>query len=272
MRAPPSIRRLCLLGLCALASFGLACNSAGGGRARRGKLSAPIDPALESQELLRRGDAALKGSNYVDAEKLYESVRSKYPFLEASKTAELRLADTDFDRQLYLEARDRYQNFVKLHPTHAKVDYAAFRVALSHFKQMPSDFFLLPPSHEKDQVDVRAASKAASEFLRLYPSSTFVPEAQKILAKTQHRLAQHDLYVADFYAKRKKWPAVVGRLEGLEEKFPEAGITEETLFKLHHAYTQLHDASKADDALRRVIRLLPNTPAAQKAQSMLAGR
>ncbi len=270
LRNPGQILSLLLLGTGLL--FAAGCETSKGTRARRARLAAPVDPSADSQELLRRGDAALKGSNYVDAEKLYEAVRRKYPFLEASKMAELRLADTDFNRELYMEARDRYQNFAKLHPTHPKVDYAAFRVALSHFKQMPSDFFLLPPSHEKDQVDVRGASKAAAEFLKLYPSSSFVPEAQKILAKTQLRLAQHDLYVADFYAKRMKWPAVVQRLEGLEERFPEAGVAETSLFKLHHAYVQLKDASKAEETLKRIIRVLPNSPASERAQSMLAGR
>src|SRR5205814_2390586 len=112
------------------------------------------------------GDELLESKNYLEAQKYYDYVKSKFPYLEAATTAELRLADVDFEREKYIEARDRYQNFVKLHPTHAKVDYAAFRSALSHFKDMPSDFFLLPPAREKDQAEVRAAAVAMGDFVR----------------------------------------------------------------------------------------------------------
>jgi outer membrane protein assembly factor BamD len=50
-----------------------------------------------------------------------------------------------FERELWTEAADRYSGFVKLHPTHAKVDYAAYRAALSHYRDIPSDWFMLPP-------------------------------------------------------------------------------------------------------------------------------
>ena len=85
------------------------------------------DYASDADTNLQRGAEALESKNYLEAERYFEYVKSKYPFLEAAKTAELRLADTDFERERFIEARDRYQNFVKLHPTHAKVDYAAYR-------------------------------------------------------------------------------------------------------------------------------------------------
>ena len=250
-----------LLGLCL--TLGAACSTA--------KPAVKATPSVDAETTLRQGDEQLKNKNYVEAEKLYEAVRSKYPFLDASKTAELRLADTDYDRELFLEARDRYQTFAKLHPTHPRVDYAAFRVALSHYREVPSDFFMLPPSHEKDQTEVRAALKSASEFLKQYPSSSFVPEAQKIVSDTQRRLAEHDLSIADFYSRRSRWKAVVLRLEGLWERYPSAGVEERALFKLHNAYTGLKDVPKARQSLERVIQSMPNTPAAQKAQKLLGG-
>jgi outer membrane protein assembly factor BamD len=167
----------------------------------------------DAESNLAKGNEALASKNYIEAEKFFEYVRSKYPFLEASKEAELRLADTDFEREQFLEARDRYQNFVKLHPTHSKVDYAAYQAALTHYKEIPSDFFLLPPSREKDQVEVRSAQRALGEFVRQYPSSSHAAEAKAQFEETRKRLADHEMYVASFYRKRERWPAVVARLE-----------------------------------------------------------
>jgi len=225
--------------------------------------------ASDAQANLAKGNEALRSKSYLDAEKYFEYVKTKYPFLDAAKEAEIRLADIDFDREKYTEARDRYQNFVKLHPTHPKVDYAAFRAALTHYKDMPSEFFILPPAREKDQGQVRAANKAMTDFVRSYPNSEYFPEAKKILEDTKHRLAEHELYVAEFYAKRGKWVAVAQRLETVADKYSGLGYDERVLFQLHDVYGKLKDKSRAEDALRKIISRMPGTPAASKAQQML---
>ncbi len=225
--------------------------------------------ASEAQANLNKGNEALRTKSYLDAEKYFEYVKTKYPFLDAAKEAEIRLADIDFERERYTEARDRYQNFVKLHPTHPKVDYAAYRAALTHYKDIPSDFFVLPPSKEKDQAEVRAANKAITDFVRSYPQSAYLPEAKKMLDDTRRRLAEHELYVAEFYTKRKKWAAVANRLETVAEKYSGLGYDEKVLFQLHDVYGKLNDKSRAEDALRKIISRFPGTPAASRAQQML---
>ncbi len=241
-------------------------------RMQRGKVAPPpsrAEFASDAQANLDKGNDALRTKSYLDAEKYFEYVKTKYPYLDAAKEAEIRLADTDFDRERYTEARDRYNNFVKLHPTHPKVDYAAFRAALTHYKDMPSDFFILPPSKEKDQAQVRAANKALTDFVRSYPNSIYQAEAKRILDDTRHRLAKHELYVADFYARRDKWPAVAQRLENVAQKYSGIGYDEEVLFRLHDVYGKMNDKARAEDALRRIISRFPGTPAASKAEQML---
>jgi outer membrane protein assembly factor BamD len=226
--------------------------------------------ASDADTNLQRGDEQLASKNYLEAQKYFDFVKSKFPYLEAATTAELRLGDVDFEREKYVEARDRYLNFIKLHPTHAKVDYAAFRAAMSHFKDIPSDFFLLPPASEKDQAEVRAASIAMADFIRSYPNSEYVAQAQKVYDDVKKRLAQHELYVADFYRKREKWNAVVGRLSVVEKDYGGLGYEERVYFGLYDAYRKLKDDTKAKEALQMLVAKYPDTPAAKKAQAVLA--
>ena len=225
--------------------------------------------AKEAKTNLERGDDALRKKNYAEAEQYFDYVRTKYPFLDASKEAEVRLGDVDFARDQFTEARDRYANFAKLHPTHPRADYASYRAALTHYKEMPSDFFLVPPAYEKDQTEIRAAAKAFEDFLRSYPISPNVKEAKKLLAELQIRLVKHELYAADFYAHRDRWKAVAGRLETVVQKYPGTGYDEEVLFRLHDTYLKLNDKQRADDALKRIINRFPGEPAASKAQQLL---
>jgi outer membrane protein assembly factor BamD len=228
-----------------------------------------VSYADDAESNLKKGDEALESKNYIEAQKYYDYVKSKYPYLEVAKTAELRLADTDFERDRFVESRDRYQTFIKLHPTHPKSDYAAFRAAMTYYKDIPSDFFLLPPSAEKDQANLRSAMVAMKDFIRTYPDSQFQGEATKVLDDVKHRLADHELYVAAFYAKRDKWPAVVNRLSIVARDFPDLGLDEKVYMGLYDAFTRMKDDEHAKEALRTLVQKAPNTSAAKKAAALL---
>lgn len=225
--------------------------------------------AENAEKNLQDGVEALESNNFIDAEKYFEHVRTNYPFLAAAKEAELFLADVQFARERYLEARDRYQTFVKLNPTHPRIDYAAYRAALTHYKEIPSDFFLLPPAAEKDQGEVRNAARAMQEFIRDYPKSAHVDEAQTILADTRKRLVEHEMYVADFYARRERWAAVAGRLEKVVSDFPGSPYDEEAWFALVEAYDKLNDPERAKKTLQRIQEAMPGTDAAERAKQRL---
>lgn len=244
------------------------CNAAGCAALSTGQTAAP-DFTTAAETNLQRGDEALERKDFLQAQQYYEYVRTKYPYLEVANEAELRLADLDFAQEQFAEAREKFSSFIKLHPTHPKVDYAAYRSALTHFEDFPSDFFLLPPSTEKDQTEVMSALSSLNDFVRQYPNSQYVPEAKEKIEETRRRLAAHEKYVADFYARRKRWKAVAQRLEGLLKNYPGTVLEEEALFDLHAAYVQLNDAERAKQTLQRIIERLPGTPAAERARRMM---
>jgi outer membrane protein assembly factor BamD len=224
----------------------------------------------DAETNLARGIDAFTHRDYPSALKYFEYVRSRYPYLDAAKESELRIADTYFAREEYLEAREAYLSFVKLHPTYPKVDYASFRAALTHHKEIPSDFFLLPPPEEKDQSEVRNALRAMQEFIRQYPKSEYVQQAEAMVTDTRRRLARHELYVASFYARRERWRAVANRLETVASEYQGLGLDEAALFGLHDAYTRLNEKEKARKALEEILARMPGTPAAEKARALLA--
>src|SRR5687768_12283668 len=94
------------------------------------------DYAADAQTNFNRGNEAMESSNYLEAEKYFEFVRAKYPFLEAAREAELRIGDAQFEQEKFIEARDTYNNFVKLHPSFPRVDYAAYRAAYTYYRQI----------------------------------------------------------------------------------------------------------------------------------------
>jgi outer membrane protein assembly factor BamD len=230
---------------------------------------APVSYTQDAQSNLERGKEALEGKEFSQAESYFEEVRTKYPFLEEAKQAELLLADLDYARDRFAEARDRYEAFVKAHPSHASVDYAAFRAATTHLKEMPSEVFFLPPANEKDQVEVRGAFEALRAFLQTYPGSKHEAEARELFADVRRRLAEHEFYVARFYAKRDRYPGAARRLETLLEAYPGSPKEEEAFFLLHDVYVKMKDPKRAEETLRRLQSRMPGTPAAERARQLL---
>jgi outer membrane protein assembly factor BamD len=233
-------------------------------------LSGEVKYGATAEEDLKAGEEELRDKNYPEAAKFFEHVRNKYPYSKLAAQAELRLADARFDNDKFVEAAEAYKTFVKMHPTHEQVDYASFRIGLSYLRHAPGDFILFPPAFEKDQAQLRTAIVHLEEFLRLYPQSKYAKEGQQALATAQGRLADHEWYVAGFYRKRGRWPAVAGRLEGVVREFPADRRTPEALLELGEAYAHLNERFKAQQALQRLITKYPEAAQRKEAEQRLA--
>lgn len=228
-----------------------------------------VEYASDAQANLQLGMESFESSDYTQAGRYFDYVKAKYPYMEEAKIAELRLGDTQLASEQYIEARDRFQTFVRMHPTHPEVDYAAFKAAESYWIESPDPFFAFPPVFEKDLSGVRNAVRALEAFQRDHPSSKHKEAAQKVLDEARRRLAEHELYVAEFYEKRKQWPAVVTRLKTVVDQYPGLGFDEQALFRMHDAYKAMNDSQGASDALKQVITRFPGTPAAERATKLL---
>jgi outer membrane protein assembly factor BamD len=217
------------------------------------------------------GEEARQSGRYLDALKYFEHIRNKYPYSSQAPLSELAIADTDFDREKYLEAIEGYRSFVKMHPHHEKADYAQFRAALSFYKDIPSNFVLFPSSAERDQSSVREARTALEEFLRLYPGSTWAPEAKKLLVDVRERLASHEMAIADYYLFHERWQAAVGRLNKLVEELPGTSLEPDALLKLARTQIELKEKQKAREALQRLLRDFPQDSRRGEAERLLKG-
>jgi outer membrane protein assembly factor BamD len=201
--------------------------------------------AADPQKIFARAEKAYNAHDWLEAIAYFQHLRTKFSYNSLSTVAELRLADIAFQRERWAEAKSYYRSFLRLHPKHEKSDYAAFQLGMCAYSDIPSDLFFEPPSFERDQTEVRVALDLMREFARNYPGSQHVPEAKKIAAQCEDRLAQHEIYVAKFYAKRSKWAGVASRAEGLARTYPNSSLVPEALLMAIEARTRLDQKEAA---------------------------
>lgn len=236
----------------------------------RGETLPTFTPAESATENWSRAEKAFEDEDYLLAQRYYVYIRRKFPYSRYAVLSDLRIADCQFERERYLEAIDSYQSFVRLHPTHPEVPVALFKTGLAHEKQIPDDWFFLPPAHEKDQSAVEDTAKAFASYLERFPEHENADDARERLGRARRKLMAHERYVADFYERLGKLRGYVGRLERIKTRFRDVGLDPDLLLEIVRAYVRLGEAEKARAAVEELAETFPEAPALTEAREAVA--
>jgi outer membrane protein assembly factor BamD len=217
--------------------------------------SKQVTYSMTAKQNYDRGLEELKKENYVEAAHYFTYVKQKFPFSKYAGLAELALADTEFARNNFQEAIDSYKSFARLHPTHEKVEdgYAAFRIAECYVKEMPDDWFILPPAYEKDQSSVRDALREIDSARDKFPNSPYLKQATAYRHEVLRRLIEHEVYVARFYLERGHPKAAILRIEGALKRYPDSGQEGELMIALGETNLELGNPARAKQVFERVV-------------------
>jgi outer membrane protein assembly factor BamD len=236
-----------VIALCGASASGIGCGSKGGG-------AGSVEYSVSAQK------------------KYFGFIKTRFPYSKYAVLAELRLADAQFGAEQYLEAIDSYRLFIKFHPTHEMVanGYASFKIGEGYHKQLSGDFWMFPPSFEKDQSSTEDAVNELKSFLDKYPDSPYRDKAKEIVAHVGKRLADHEWYVARYYWDRGKPMGTVIRLRRLLERYRGVGYDEDALWLLGRAYVANRMPDRAKGVWTELVTKYPKSSHAGDAKAALA--
>ncbi len=171
------------------------------------------EPDKAPDVLAQEGLKDLKKKNYDDAIDTFEKLRDRFPYSEQALLAQIKVADAYYYRKKYDEALQAYKDFEKLHPTNKAVPYCVFRQGLCYYRQRSTI--------DRDQT---FTTKAMAEFRRLkqkFPDCEYIVKADNYIAHCRKDLGEHELYVADFYFKTKRYKAALDRYQTVAQDYPD---------------------------------------------------
>lgn len=233
-------------------------------------------PANTVEGLYQRGLDEMQAGLYSEPLTTLGDVKTQYPYSRFAALAELRMADTHMRHQHHIEAIDGFRNFLKFHPTHAEAPYALSRIGEAYFAQIPQDWWFLPPSAEKEQDSIRQAIASYEDMLARYDAGDLAEVVRKHLGDCRRKLADHELYVARFYAKRDKHLAAALRAEGLLAEFDGLGLDAQALWIAAQSRAALGDTTQAQGHLDRLVAQFGQSPegvqAANRIKSLQSGK
>lgn len=202
-------------------------------------------------------ERAFDRRDYELARLRFTEVYDQYPYSQYAALAEFRVGDTYLREKSYPRAVEAFRRFVRIHPTHDLVPEAQYKIALAYVQQMPGDWFLRPPSHERDLTETENAHRALELFLTEYADTEFADAAREHLVETTDRLASYELYVAEFYVRADNPRAAARRCDVLMERFPTSTQVPNALFVRARSLIELGDVEAAIVDLNTLVAEYP---------------
>ena len=127
------------------------------------------------------------------------------------KIYKLQLADAHFQLNHIDVAAIYYEDFSTLYPASKEAEYALYKAVLCMFE------ISLEP--DRDQTNSKKTILLAKEFFEKSPKIEFQQEIQTVLETCYERLYEHEVYVFNFYTKRKKFESARMRLDFIHKTF-----------------------------------------------------
>ena len=222
------------------------------------------DPVLRlsAQEALDIGKQMLADEKYYKARQHLTHAFEVEPNSRNGREALLLAADAFYlhgGPDNYIKCEAKYRDFLNRFPTSDKADYAQFRVASCLARRVEKP--------DRDQKVTRDAIQAFEELLRLYPTSSYIPEAQLEIQVITDRLAAHELVIGSFYSSYYGTgicQATIGRLESIAEDYPVFSQMDAVHYHLGMAYRKCRRPEDADREFEALRRNFPDSQYASK--------
>lgn len=209
-------------------------------------------------KLYEDGEGLLLKDRYEQARDAFSKIVERHPESDLVPVARFLIGETYYRAGEYDKAAKEFEPFVALYPSNSIADLGQYRLARTYFDQMPS--------LERDQG---LTAKALAEFqkvIKLYPESRYAPDAITKIEACRLRLAQKELWIADYYVKRSNYQAALPRYDTVLKDYGRTSVVPEALFQKADILLRLGRSEEAAKLLRRLIEQYPQTDWSRRAQ------
>jgi outer membrane protein assembly factor BamD len=169
------------------------------------------DPVGE-RHLYEQANAEFEAANFETATGQYEELLEQFPFSDLAEVARLRIAHAYYLGGEYEKAVAAFNDFERLHPTSPLLPFVEYTIGMSYLDQ----------AHARDR-DKSASESALQQFERVreaYPETLYGRLAEFRIAQCKENLANHELYVGDYYADAGRHRAARARYRYVLETYP----------------------------------------------------
>ena len=217
---------------------------------------------LPADALYAEAKRSLDAESYDRAVKFYQRLVARFPYGTYHEQGQIDLAYALYERDKHEEALSAVDRFVKLYPTHARIDYAYYLRGLINFNRQAGflERYFRSDLTRRDLQYIRQSFQDFNELVKKFPESSYAPDARQRMIFLRNGLAQGEIMVASYYFRRGAWVAAAQRAKFVLETYQEAPQTGDALAILTESYVRLGQTKLAEDANRDLKQNYPEHP------------
>jgi outer membrane protein assembly factor BamD len=248
MRRPASLRIL-LLGVGLLLAAGCSW------------LKPTPTPILPADELYKLGEEDLDKRLYEDARGNFKKIVERYPESPFASRARFLSGEAYYREAEFPKAIKEFEIFLSFYPRHQIADLVQYRLAMAYYDQMKPI--------EQDQSITTKALEQFKKLVKEYPESRYATDGLAKIDICRGRLAQKELWVANWYFTQGNPSGARQRLELILKEYPRTLVIPETLWLLAEVNAREGKAREANELLQRLSADFSHTDYGRRAAQRL---
>jgi outer membrane protein assembly factor BamD len=210
----------------------------------------------------------IEHGRYERARLTLQTMMNTYDTSEYLAKAKLAVADSwkrEGGTHGMAQAEAEYKDFILFYPNMEESAEAQFKICDMQYLQMDKA--------ERDDVHARLADAECKDVLQKWPNSHYATDAANMLRQVQEVEAEHEMVVAEFYAKKggNGYSASANRANNLVDTYPLYSRADDALWIAADDYNQLGDKyeNKQAEMYTRIVRDYPLSVHVEDAKAQL---
>ena len=200
----------------------------------------PAGTSEPDKFLFDKGTDALNRKKWITAREYFKQIVETYTQSPYRPDAKLGVGDTylgEGTAESLVLALNEYREFLSFYPTNRRADYAQFKLAMAHFRQMRAP--------QRDQTETKDCIKEFEAFVERYPNSSLLPEAKARLREARDRLDASDYDVGFFYFRSRWYPGAIDRFQALLKNDPQYSARDAVYYYLGESLIKMKRQAEA---------------------------
>ena len=171
-----------------------------------------LPPAEDTaQELFENGNDAMREKDYMSAIEYYSKLKESFPFSPYAKEAEISLGDAYYLDGEYFLASEAYKDFEAMHPRDEAIPYVLLQIASADIKSYTSI--------DRPTTALVEAEAYLRRVIEAYPGTEYAERAKALMLDCRRTMAEHELYLGDFFLRTGRYYAAWKRYTALADNF-----------------------------------------------------
>lgn len=215
--------------------------------------------------LYERGSEELNRKRWLVAREFFRQVTDTYTQSPFRPDAKLGLGDTHLGEgtpEALVLAINEFREFLTFYPTHARADYAQYKIGMAYHRQMRAA--------QRDQTETRSAITEFERFIERHPNSSLLPEVRIRLREARDRLSESSYLVGYFYFRQRWYPGAIDRLKSVLKEDPEYTRRDAAYFYLGESLVRANREAEALPYFERLVAEFERSEHLAEAQKRIA--